>query len=69
MKKSEYDTQAYVNQGLNQQRSLDSPEGSVALTQANKPEVDATDAQKERILAQSDNELRPVQPPPSMKRD
>jgi hypothetical protein len=56
MKRSEYEYQAFVNQGLDQQRSLDSPEGSAALLQANKPEVDATDLQKERFLANSDRQ-------------
>ncbi|UJR35557.1 hypothetical protein I4U23_028310 [Adineta vaga] len=51
MRKSEYDMQAYVNQCLNQQHGLDSPEGSAALVQANKPEVDGTDLQKEQFLA------------------
>ena len=54
MRPSEYQTQAYVNQGLDRQHSLDSPEGSAALVQANKPEVDATDSQKEQILAKDD---------------
>ena len=54
MRSSEYQTQAYVNKGLDQQHSLDSPEGSAALVQANKPEVDATDLQKEQILAKED---------------
>lgn len=52
---SEYQTQAYVNECLNQQHGLDSPEGSAALIQANKPEVDATDIQKAQILAQIDD--------------
>ena len=51
MQQSEYATQAYVNDGLNQQQGLDSLEGSAALLQANKPEVDGTDIQKARILA------------------
>ncbi|CAF0865664.1 unnamed protein product [Adineta ricciae] len=51
MKRSEYDIQAYVNESLNRQHGLDSPEGSAALTQANKPEVDGTDMQKEQFLA------------------
>ena len=51
MKRSEYDIQAYVNESLNRQHGLDSPEGSAALTQANKPEVDATDMQKEQFVA------------------
>ena len=54
MRSSEYQTQAYVNKGLDQQHSLDSPEGSAALVQANKPEVDATDLQKEQILAKEE---------------
>jgi len=54
MPQSEYQIQAYVNACLNQQHGLDSPEGSAALAQANKPEVDATDIQKAQILAQID---------------
>ena len=54
MRRSEYQVQAFVNDGMNQQHSMDSPEGSAALVQANKPEVDATDMQKERILAKDE---------------
>jgi hypothetical protein len=53
MKQSEYKTQAYINDGLNQRQSLDSPEGSAALVQPDKPEVDATDIQKAHILAEA----------------
>ncbi len=60
MQQSEYATQAYVNDGLNQQQGLDSLEGSAALLQANKPEVDGTDTQKARILANA-NAKQPVE--------
>ena len=55
LRKSEYEMQAYVNECLNRQHGLDSPEGSAALTQANKPEVDGTDIQKAQVLAKFDN--------------
>jgi hypothetical protein len=61
MQQSEYQMQAYINSGLNQQHGLDSAEGSAALVQSNKPEVDATDAQKARILAKADDEKTTVQ--------
>ena len=51
MRRSEYETQAFINDGLNQQNGLDSQEGSAALSQANKPQVDGTDIQKARFLA------------------
>lgn len=53
-RKSEYQIQAMVNQGLNQLHGLDSPEGAVALLQANKPEVDGTEIEKQRIFARID---------------
>jgi hypothetical protein len=59
MQRSEYATQAYINDGLNQQQGLDSLEGSAALLQANKPEVDGTDIQKAQILANA-NAKQPV---------
>lgn len=55
MKQSEYKTQAYINNRLNQQDALNSLEGSAALIQPDKPEVDATDVQKAQILAKTDN--------------
>ncbi len=61
MKQSEYQTQAYVNDGLNQQYALDSLEGSAALLQANKPEVDGTDIQKQQILAKTIDKQAVVQ--------
>jgi len=61
MKQSEYQTQAYVNDSLNQQYGLDSLEGSAALLQANKPEVDGTDIQKEQILAKTIDKQAVVQ--------
>lgn len=51
MRRSEYETQAFVNDGVNQQQALDSQEGSAALLQANKPHVDGTDIQKAQFLA------------------
>ncbi|CAF3251006.1 unnamed protein product [Rotaria socialis] len=54
MQTSEFQMKAYINDGLNQQHGLDSPEGSAALLQANKPEVDDTDIQKARILDKAD---------------
>ena len=51
MRRSEYETQAFVNDGVNQQQALDSQEGSAALLQANKPHVDGTDVQKAQFLA------------------
>ena len=59
MQPSEYAIQAHVNDGLDQQQGLDSVEGSAALLQANKPEVDGTDIQKARILANA-NTKQPV---------
>jgi len=38
MQQSEYQTQAYINDGLNQQQALDSLEGSAALLRPNKPQ-------------------------------
>jgi len=61
MKQSEYQTQAYVNDGLNQQYALDSLEGSAALLQANKPEVDGTDIQKQQMLAKTIDKQAVVQ--------
>jgi hypothetical protein len=61
MKQSEYQTQAYVNDSLNQQYGLDSLEGSAALLQANKPEVDGTDIQKEQLLAKTIDKQAEVQ--------
>lgn len=60
MRRSEYQTQAFVNDGINQQHGMDSAEGSAALLQANKPEVDATDVQKDYILAK-DQEKKAAQ--------
>ncbi len=61
MQQSEYRMQAYINDGLNQQNGLDSLEGSAALLQANKPEVDGTDIQKKQILAKTDDKQATVQ--------
>jgi hypothetical protein len=55
MQQSEYQTQAYINDGLNQQQALDSLEGSAALLRPNKPQVDGTDIQKQQILAKTDH--------------
>lgn len=55
MQQSEYQMQAYVNNGLVQQHGMDSSEGSKALVHPTKPEVDETDAQKERIMAKYDD--------------
>ncbi|CAF1537789.1 unnamed protein product [Rotaria magnacalcarata] len=54
MQTSEFQMKAYISDGLNQRHGLDSPEGSAALLQANKPEVDNTDIQKARILDKTD---------------
>lgn len=62
MRLSEYQTQANINDRMNQQHGLDSVEGSAALLQANKPEVDATDIQKARILAQDIEKQNSVPP-------
>lgn len=61
MRQSEYQTQAYINDGLNQQYSLDSQEGSAALLRPNKPEVDGTDIQKQQILAKIEDKPVVVQ--------
>lgn len=51
MRRSEYEAQALVNDGVNHQQAFDSQEGSAALLQANKPHVDGTDIQKAQFLA------------------
>lgn len=62
MRQSEYQTQAYVNDGLNQQQAFDSPEGSAAIVHANKPEVDGTDIQKRQTLGKIDEKPLILQP-------
>lgn len=61
MQTSEYQMKAYINDGLNQKCGLDSLEGSAALLQASKPNVDATDIQKIRILDKVDEKQSIVQ--------
>jgi hypothetical protein len=61
MQQSQYKTEAYVYDGVNQQRALDSLEGSAAILQADKPRVDGTDIQKEQILAKANDQQAVVQ--------
>lgn len=61
MRRSEYETQAYVNNGLNQQHNLDSQEGSAALVRPNKPQVDGTDTQKQQVLAKIEDKKPIIQ--------
>lgn len=59
--------QAYVCEALNRQYGLDGPEGSAALAQATKPEVDATDLQKAQVLARAEGKRADEQSIPLQK--